>query len=309
FSTPLGSTGLRVVTPPERLTEALTVIRELAAGLGRDDDSRCATLRAEPPTSVALPVFAMVAKAGAGVTQAPQWVTAGWSETRFRSAAAPVMAVGAAVEVVGRHGTLEIVGLTGERTLVDLISGRRTSRPPLFPIAYGLGCAVRIDGEWWIVEPRTGRVFSKHPGAASLPAGPWIGIAGGPNGEVVLASANQAIVIFDPMARREIARFEARVSPSVRSMADECSPIAAGIDWISTVNLGTTVASFYDRAGHALGTVRLDRRVNLPGTPLTAFAGAGHYLGFAMNTLVVQTFAVTVDPSCVGVARAGAVAE
>jgi hypothetical protein len=45
---------------------------------------------------------------------------------------------------------------------------------------------------------------------------------------LLLASASQSIVVFDPAHGRRSRAFPARVSPAVREFRDECSPIAAG---------------------------------------------------------------------------------
>src|SRR6201999_4119584 len=114
-------------------------------------------------------------------------------------------------------------------------------------------------GAWWALDPWNGTIESSHPDAAPLPKGDWIGITADPSGNLVLASASQSMLVLDPVRGTEVARFPARVAPAVREFLDECSPIAAGADWIATVDLRTTVLSVYDRTGRDLGTRRLDR--------------------------------------------------
>src|SRR5262249_7367 len=71
-----------------------------------------------------------------------------------------------------------------------------------------------------------------HDGAGRrwVPRAPWIGITRGRTGELILASADQTVVVPDVGARRVIARFPATVSSSSRVETDECSPLAAGRD-------------------------------------------------------------------------------
>jgi hypothetical protein len=161
---------------------------------------------------------------------------------------------------------------------------------------------VHAAGHWWILSPTDGRIVSTHPGVAAVPKGPWIGMSEGAGGVLVLASATQELVVFDPAQRVVVSRLRARVSPSLRDTTDECVPIAVGADWFATANLRSGVLNVYDRSGRDLGTRRLNEAVHVE-WPLTSIAGAGRYLGVAAGT-VVRTFEVRVDPSC----NAGAVA-
>ena len=112
---------------------------------------------------------------------------------------------------------------------------------------------------------------------------------------LILASANQAILVFDPAHGTEVTRFPARVAPAVREFRDECSPIAAGADWIATVGLRSTVLSVYDSAGRDLGTRRLDRLVGP--RSLSTIGGAGRWLAVGVETSV-RTFELRKDARC-----------
>jgi hypothetical protein len=79
----------------------------------------------------------------------------------------------------------------------------------------------------------------------------------------VLASGDQSIAVFDPESATVLARFPARVGPSVRDAPDECTPLAVGDGWIATVDLRTSVLSVYDRSGRDFGT-----RMNVSAYPL-----------------------------------------
>jgi hypothetical protein len=112
----------------------------------------------------------------------------------------------------------------------------------------------------------------------------------------VLASAQQEVLVFDPSRSAVVARFPARVSPSVRDSVDECTPIAVGVDWIGLLNLRTAVLSMYDWGGRDLGATRLDARVHANVT-YTTIGGAGHYLAIPSDTMV-RNLKVTIDPTC-----------
>jgi hypothetical protein len=138
-------------------------------------------------------------------------------------------------------------------------------------------------------------VASAHPGASAVPKGDWMGIATNASGMLVLASGSQQIVVFDPEHMTELARFPARVSPSVRERPNECTPLAVGAGWIAVADMRTTVLSVYDVAGRDFGTRRLDRLVKP--FPLSTIAGAGRYLAVGAGT-AVQTFEIALDRAC-----------
>ena len=94
---------------------------------------------------------------------------------------------------------------------------------------YGIDCATRMGEHWWIVGPLS-PACSRRGGRRWVPGAPWIGITRGRTGELILASADQTVVVPDVGARRVIARFPATVWPSRRVETDECSPLAAGRD-------------------------------------------------------------------------------
>jgi hypothetical protein len=289
--------GIRVTTPGARRADALAVIDELARGL-EPGAPACFDLVETGADSGVGPVF-LLGTADAGIDHPPDWVATSWYEHRYRTyrIRTPSTPIGAHVRTAaGAPQQIEFLELHGERSLVDLPTTRQLEQPPALPGAsFGLDCGAHAGGHWWIVEPMTGRIRSTHPAAAAVPPGAWIGVAAAPSGELVLASADQAIVIFDPARRTTVARFPARVPPTVRDLVDECTPVAVGADWIGIANLRTTVLSLYSWTGRDLGTRRLDTlaRASVLGT----IGGAGHHLGASWGASV-HTFAVRVDPTC-----------
>jgi hypothetical protein len=300
FPTPLAPhDGIRVVTPWDRRDAALAIVDDLAIGLGGKPTPACFHLEGRNTSTGSGPVF-LLATDDAGLTAPPEWVIGSWSEHRYGqfrfTTGSPAMGA-RLLTVPNAFRRVWILGTHGELTAVDLPSMHVQPVPAVFPgIHAGLNCGAWAGGQWWAIEPSTGRVISTHPAAAAVPSGSWIGIAGGRPGELVLASAEQEVLIYDLAAQRAIARFPARVSPSVRDAVDECTPIAVGDDWIGIPSLRTSVLSVYDRSGRDLGATRLDFLV--PGQRgLTTIGGAGHYVGVSSGT-TVHTFELHVDPAC-----------
>ena len=298
FKTPLStSAGLRVVTPWERREEALAVLRELATGLGVEDESPCITLLHRDAFGMASSVNGLTAD-GPGDVTPPGWLATSYGKHRYQTLLFDTpTAVGAWVRRgAGEAATVGIFAEDGRQLTYELPSLRNTAQRVVRPRRYAFNCATYAAGRWWALDPVTGQVVSDHPAAPAVPKGPWIGIGADPSGALVLAAADQWIVVFDPTEGRERARFPARVSPSVRDMPDECTPLAVGAGWIGTVDLRTSVLSVYDADGHDYGTRRLDRPMRLP-FPLTTIAGAGNHLAVAAGTSV-RTFELRIPAAC-----------
>jgi hypothetical protein len=214
------------------------------------------------------------------------------------------MPIGAAVDEIGDHGArLDVIGQFGTRTLIDVPSGQRRQDRLPFDIHYGLDCATRIGEHWWVVEPLSGSLLTTNPDAAWVPRAPWMGITRGPDGELVLAAADQSLVVLDVEARREIARFPGTVSPSRRVDTDECALVAAGRGWIATLD-SLSVLSIYDPQGRPLGTRRLDVAAAVSSPRITGIGAAERYLGVGAGTQV-KSLEVTIDPSCRAAPPAG----
>ncbi len=297
--------GLRVVTPPERVDDAIAILRELAKGFAPEDESSCVTVAERSAFTISSPIRG-VAAGGPGITTPPDWIATSYEHHRFKSLTlwAPLTIAAWASPEVDGASRVELLAETGERVGYALPSLRRAMLPPVADgVRFPINCAAYAAGHWWIVNPWTDRVVSKHPAAAAVPRGDWMGITADPSGNLVLASGDQWIVVFDPEQQREVARFPARVSPAVRETTDECAPVAVGADWIATLDRRTTVLSVYDRAGRDLGTRRLDRIIRQPYEFVT-IAGAGHYLGVGVGH-AVRTIELRIAPACAATDRAG----
>src|SRR5262245_58122630 len=302
FPTPLAPAvwplGIQVVTPPDAWEATLAVVRGLTTG-STGPESKCFALAPRGATDAPVPAFVVAGAPTAGGDGPPQWLTGGYREVAFQGRRWSVdMPIALAVdEPGGSTARLDVLGKSGLRTLIDLPSGqRRQARLPL-PIRYGRDCSARIGEHWWVVEPVSGRLMTTQPDTAWVPQAPWMGITRGPDGELILASADQTIVVLDVGARREVARFPAAVSPSRIVDTDECSQLAAGRGWIATLDNLDSVLSLYDPQGRPLGTRRLDTVAMTFAPRISGLGAAGRYLGVGTETQV-KSFEVTIDHSC-----------
>jgi hypothetical protein len=207
---------------------------------------------------------------------------------------------GLAVDGTGRIDALD---QDGNHVVYEIASKSRTMHPTALANV-GLGCAVRAASAWWAVSPTTGALRTTDPADGSLPAGRWIGIASDGPDRIVLASADQQLVVFDVAARREVRRFPAVVSPSRRAVVGECALLAAGSEWYATANPLTGQLTAYDREGHRLGSVDATKLHPTLG-PLSVLAASGPHLGIAQGGLVT-TVRIHVARECLGPPAAGA---
>jgi hypothetical protein len=297
FRTPLSPLpGIRVTTPWARRDDALEVLRALAPG----DDVRsrgCFSLLERQSLAAGTPVWALAALPTSD--RPPDWVAATLDKQRYRDLAVETPQPLAASIQRGPLGaeTMRFFVDDGREIAFDVPSLHRTELPPPGRGPFQLNCEARAAGHWWVVDPATGAVSGRHPAVGAVARGQWIGITTDDAHRLVLASGDQQIVVWDPATRTEVARFPARIGPSVRIRTDECTPIAAGADWIATADLATTIVSLYDRTGRDLGRRHLGY-VTPSRSPISAIAGAGQWLGVAFGA-TVRTYDVRIAPDCV----------
>jgi hypothetical protein len=240
FETPLSPTpGLRVVTAGAQRDAAFAVLRELVAGLAPGADSACFDLVPGASFDIDARVLFLAAD-GPGIDAPPSWLVGSFGTHYYKASrfTAPLMIGGLVTPDASGTARIDVFGRLGEHVVYEVPSLRREDPPAITERTHGLNCGAYAAGAWWALDPWTGAVESTHPNANMLPKGDWIGITTDGAGMLLLASASQSIVVFDPAHGKEVARFPARVSPAVREFRDECSPIAAGANWIATVDLG-----------------------------------------------------------------------
>ncbi len=302
FDTPLAATpAIEVETPWTERQPAFAVLRELAAPAVAPP-APCFDLRRVATTRIESFPLALASAPDSKDGARPDWAIGSWYSLWFREHTVAFTApAGLAVE---RDSTNEkavrvhCLGRRGEYAIYDGPPG--ASRPaPGVPVAglLGLDCAARVGANWWTVDATTGKLSTTDREAKWLPAGAWAGITRAPGGDVVLASADQSLVVLDVARQTERQRFPALVGPSRRVTTGECTPVLAGDGWYATFNNVLSTLSFYDAAGRPLGTAALDRAVGLPGNAIVSVAAAGDRIGVA-HPGSVDTLAVEIRPGC-----------
>ncbi len=298
FATPLSTIpGVRVTTPWSARDGAYDVLRELAAV----NEPQCVTLREVGRTTRPFPLLAVTGPEAASATDLPHWTVATWSQVALDDFLAD-SGFPSGLAVDGGAGRIDLLDQAGNHTVYEIASTSRTVHPTALTNV-GLGCAVRAGSAWWAVYPTTGALRTTDPAEGSLPAGRWTGIANDGADRIVLASADQQLVVFDVADRHEVRRFPVVVSPSRRATVGECALLAAGSEWYATANPLTGQLTAYDRDGHRLGSVDATRLHPTLG-PLSGLAASGPYLGIAQGGLVT-TVRIDVARECLGPAAAG----
>lgn len=301
FDTPLAAgglgRGLRVVTPRAQRDAALEVFRTLADDSTAGGEPGCVRLAERAVTEAPLPVLVLAAPRDTGAL--PRWTMGSYQQLWTPDARLDLLSpVAAAVDATPAGGArVDVLNAFGQRTLIGPRTGERSGQPPAPGLRYGLDCATRIGEHWWVVNIISGRLTSPDPDGSWVPPGPWMGITRGPDDELILAAADQRIVVLDVARRREIARFPAVVSPSRRAATDDCAMIAAGRGWIATLNDLDSVLRVYGARGRLLGAVPANRALSLPVLRFSAMASDGRHLGLGAGA-EVKTVEPVVDPEC-----------
>jgi hypothetical protein len=294
FSTALSAVpGLRVTTPWVAREAAYGVLRDLAATAepGRE---RCVDVEVIEHADHPFPILAVAGPEETTPAVLPHWTVGTWSKVALDDFAADgALPVGLGVD--GGAQRIHALDQYGNYTVYELASRSPTTQPTALKDV-GLGCAVRAASAWWAVDPTTGAIRTTDPAAGPLPADGFTGIANDGPDRIVLASADQQLVVFDVAARREVRRFPATVSPSRRALVGECSLLAAGSEWYATVNPLTSWLTVYDRQGHRLGSVNTAKLRPSFG-PISAITASGSYLAIVQGGRVA-TARIHVAPDC-----------
>jgi hypothetical protein len=197
----------------------------------------------------------------------------------------------------GKPPVLHLMSET--RTAVTLSEGQQTSAstPMTFEGDTGIGCAVRVGTDWWLIDPIIGELHTTDASAGTLPREHWVGITRDDHGRVVLAAADQWLAIFDPVEQHERRRFPAVVWPSLGPTSGDCSVVVAGGSWYATFSRATSVLSVYDRRGAFVGHRRLDLLLGIGGNRILSLGARGRWLAVGYDN-VVETLALEIGPEC-----------
>jgi hypothetical protein len=254
------------------------------------------TLEEVGHTNHPFPLLAVAGPEAASPTDLPHWTVATWARVALDDFVAD-SGFPSGLAVDGGAGRIDALDQAGNHVVYEIASNSRTVHPTALTDV-GLGCAVRAASAWWAVYPTMGTLRTTDPAAGALPAGRWTGIASDGPDRIVLASADQQLVVFDVAARREVRRFPAVVSPSRRAVVGECALIAAGSEWYATANPLTGQLTAYDRDGHRLGSTDATKLRPSLGS-VSVIAASGPHLAIAQGG-IVTTARVNVARDCLG---------
>jgi hypothetical protein len=256
FKTPLSSgRGFRVETDRSQEARVLDIMQRMATGRAESPRSSCISHEVVETKKLSLPPH-LVAPA------LPSWISTSWPglEADGQTWRVPNV-VGFALETdASGERIADVLTWEGGDHTHRWPAGERTSsryHPGLFPI--GLHCAAfRGNGEWWVVQPEFGRLLRSRPGEPPsevrwAPGNSWMGVTAA-GGEIVLAAAEQEVVVLDWEHERIRARFPARVLPNRLIHFGECAQVLRGRNWIGVFDQPANSLDFYSDEGRALGT-------------------------------------------------------
>jgi hypothetical protein len=175
------------------------------------------------------------------------------------------------------------------------------------PRPVGRDCVARLaDERWWVIDPVAGTLLL--PGPRPVPVA--MGAVGLTRfGDLlVLATADQRLLLVDPAGGPVVRTFSAQVAPSRRLNFGECAMLAAGRDWIASLDQVRGLLSFYGADGTPLGRVPLAGVVGTIPRSVWTIRAAGDYLGVGHDTSVT-TLRVVRDPGCATPSASGARGE
>ena len=305
FETPLSPTpGLRIRTPWSGRAAVFAILRELAES---PPASPGAAIALKEISSRAWPrrPLELAAPPADGDASDPEWIVRDWREIRFGELAAPVPfpgpdVIGFTTEVQSDGGKrIRYLLRGGSQVRYDSSDGERSEPALALPRSIGPYCAQWIGARWWIVDPIRGELLGSDAAGwrPEVREPRWIGIARGPHDELILASADQRIDVFDVATGRVLRSFPASVWPSLRLAYGECAALAVGADWYATFNPLLSRLTFYDLDGTQLASQALDRLLGLTTHRISSIGGRGDRLGIGVDyDELVKTFAVTRVP-------------
>lgn len=259
--------GMLVRTPPAARTAALAVLRHhLGGDLPAPNDSCPLTLVSDQPLTAGVPVLAV------SMLDATRWSVASWDGVSFDGQTLHPLPLPVGVTPIS-SGLDEYEAVTRDgvrwRFVADVAPRMYPWDRPSFPV--GLGCAQYVGGAWWLLDAATGTIDRSDAARVDVTPRRWVGLAR--RGEqMVLAANDQSIHLIDVATGSSQSSFAAFVPPSTRVMAGECTPLAAGDDWIAVIDNETSRLVVYANDGRLRGVWALDQLFETPATVHPAFA-------------------------------------
>jgi hypothetical protein len=178
-------------------------------------------------------------------------------------------------ELVDRWGNAGAWTLAGEPAPRSVAPGRR----PL-----GRYCAALREGRWWLVDPGAGSLWMPGSPPHALPLDA-IGITE-LGDDLVLATADQRIFLLNEACGGILRSFPATVVPTCRFHHGQCAMLAAGHDWIASLDSLCGPLTVYDVEGAPLGRVSLAQALATTPGAVHTIRGAGDFLGVGHDTAI-----------------------
>lgn len=172
---------------------------------------------------------------------------------------------GRVVGVSSSEGTeLAVMDATGTETRLSvdpLNLLQRQATTPRVPVQgrhfVGANCAAHVGNDWWSVDSLKGEVLSNQP-TDWIPALPWVGVAGEGSKRLILASADQRVMVLRP-ATQEVERvFPAHVWESYKLFDfGSCSVIRVLDGYIASFGMNNSLLALYTMSGDEVAALRL----------------------------------------------------
>jgi len=289
----VSSDPIRVETPWERRGDAFAALRALVDP-------------APPPSCMHLERVArrghrgwtlLLAPMNAARDGSPEWAIGSWHDTDVWGRKLSTPGVIGMQCGDGSDGTrrVDLVDTWGNSSAWTEDGAQHDAPRAPGPRPLGRGCVALQDGQWWVVDAVAGTLWIPGDRATELHLGA-VGITQ-MGDHLLVATADQKVHVLDA-AKREIVRsFPATIVPASRFDFGECATLAAGRDWVASLDSLRGILHVYDASGAPLGRVSLPQAVGTSAGALHTIRGAGEYLGVG-HDLEVTTLRVVRDAAC-----------
>jgi hypothetical protein len=284
FDTPLGDgPGFRVETDKGREEAVLGILTAL---FGEASAGAASCVATKKVTSGPLPFqpysLAVAEPPTAGAP--PTWFALAPGQAFVGGSVWPLPGPRHAVLDGGHVRTLQVDGYGVTYDWPSRAQRETATLVSLMPI--GRSCAAFASSAWWVVDPERG-VLKSSAEPAWVPRLEWMGVTSDGHDELVLAAADQQIVVVDVPTRTERFRFPAAVTPSrMDNQFGECTQLIRGRGWIGVFQAARNRLDVYADPGRRLGSLAFDR-LGLPW--VWAVAGSEAFLATGQASQVVTT--------------------
>jgi hypothetical protein len=281
FATPLGrGLGFRVETDKGHEEAVLGILASLYGGAS-DGSASCVSTRRVASDRLPFPPLSMAVAEHPTPGASPTWFALDRFQAFVGGSAWPLPIPRHAVLDSGRARVLRGDGYADTFGWPSRQPQGSDVLVPLMPI--GRSCAAFAASEWWVVDPEPGALKSSAE-PAWVPGLEWMGVTSDGHDELVLAAADQQIVVLDVPTRAERFRFPAPVTPSRTDYEfGDCAQLVRGRGWVGVFHASRNRLDIYGDPGRWLGTLDFDR-LGLPF--VAAVAGTERFLAVGQPSQV-----------------------